>query len=480
MTHAAATIPSTPITRMLQQAHAAGCPRDQVERFMAAGYIPTPKQWKFHAAARQADIEGYPDDIAVGGARGGAKTHGIFAQIALDDCVRMPGLKALYLRKVGKAARESLQALCTKTLGRTNYRPNWQEGIIRLLDYDSVIVAGHFQTEKDIEIYLGQEYDLVAIEERTQLSQAKLDMIYGSVRSSKRGWRPRKYSSTNPGGVGHTDFKKTFILPWREKREQYTRFIPMGYKDNPFLDAGYIRYLESLTGILGRMWRDGDWDVGSGQYFVHWDVEHHTMSTWPYFPLPPQYPCWAGFDYGWSHPTSVHFFTQIGEMVYTLAEHVQSYWLPQQHAAALEIIARKLGRPLDRLLFHAGHDVFAKDHRGVTIADEYAKHGIRLVPANTNREQGAAAMLNRLGNPEAGQAPTWLIYHDCPRLIETIPGLMTDHRRATDVIKVDAGEDGEGGDDPYDSARYGLMAAAKPEGNKPVSVNIKARPIKRR
>lgn len=462
--HAAATphssSSSSSLERLLRQAKAAGCPRDQIARFLAAGYVPLPKQLLFHAAARQADIPGMPDDIATGGARGGAKTHGTFAQVAIDDSQRMPGLRTLFLRKIAKAAKESLQALCKKTLKNIPYRPNWNEGIIRLPHVESVIIVGHYGKESDIDQYIGLEFDNLVIEERTQISARRIEMLYGSIRTSNSRWRPRKYSNTNPGGPGHVDFKNTFVIPYRQGKEKYTRFIPSTYKDNPFLDEGYIRYLEGLTGVLGRMWRDGDWDVGAGQYFVHWDYNQHMISKWLYWPIPAHWDVWAGFDYGFGHPTSVHFYTEVNGTLYTIAEHVKPYWLPKQHAAALRDIAQKIGRDIRHITFYAGHDCFSRESSGRTIAEQYADEGINLVPANVNREQGAAAMLERLGDPREGISPTWYILDTCPLLAETIPAMQTHPNNAKDVIKVDADEAGEGGDDPYDSARYGLMANA--------------------
>lgn len=461
--HAAATphpsSSSSSLERLLRQAKAAGCPRDQIERFLAAGYVPLPKQLLFHAAARQADQPSAADKIALGGARGPGKSHAIFAQIALDDCQRQPGLRVLFLRKVGKAARESADALRNKVLKNVPHVFNRQEGIIKFPN-GSTIITGHFQHEKDIEQYIGLEYEVLAIEEYTQLSKTKIEMIRGSRRSSKPGWRPRDYISTNPGGIGHTHFKADFVEPARRGREKDTRFFDATYKDNPWLDAGYIAYLKSLTGILGRMWRDGDWDVGAGQYFVHWDYSQHMISKWPYWPIPAHWDVWAGFDYGFGHPTSVHFFTQVNTIIYTIAEHIKPYWLPKQHAAALREIAQKIGRDIRHITFYAGHDCFSRESSGRTIAEQYADEGINLVPANVNREQGAAAMLERLGDPREGISPTWYILDTCPILAETIPAMQTHPNNAKDVIKVDADEAGEGGDDPYDSARYGLMANA--------------------
>src|SRR4051812_25045415 len=106
----------TPLERCLRTAKDAGCPRDQAKNFLEHGYVPLPWQWEFHAAAREADRDGGPVLIAAGGARGPGKTHGIFAQGTLDDSQRFPGLKGLFLRKTGKAAKESMDDLVSKVL----------------------------------------------------------------------------------------------------------------------------------------------------------------------------------------------------------------------------------------------------------------------------------------------------------------------------------------------------------------------------
>lgn len=464
------TQPSPALLDLVRQAHAAGMPADQVRRFLDAQAVPLPWSLPFHAAARAADHEGAADEIAIGGARGPGKTHASFTQVAVDDCQRRNELVFLYLRKVGKAARESLERLTQKLLKTIPYRPNWQTGSILFAETGSRIIVGNFQNESDIDKYLGLEFDGIAIEEGTQLSESKIVQIRGSLRTSRPDWRPRIYYTTNPGGVGHQWFRKKFVQPWRRGEELFTRFFPASYKDNPFLDAGYIRYLESLTGVLGRMWRDGDWDVGAGQFFTNWDYKKHVLKP---FDIPQHWPVWASLDYGFSHPTAVYWHAANGNTIYTVAEHSAPRWLVQQHAARIKEISAEtshLRRPVHQLqAFVAGHDCFANrgDRQGKTIAQQYAEHGIKLTKANINRIGGAAEMLARLGNDEAGIEPSWYIFDNCPRLIETIPAMLSDPNRAEDVLKVDADIEGEGGDDSYDSARYGIMygASLRPRDN---------------
>ena len=60
------------------------------------------------------------------------------------------------------------------------------------------------------------------------------------------------------------------------------------------------------------------------------------------------------------------------------------------------------------------------------------------------------------GNPKVGlKIPPRLFIHErCARLVETLPTLQHDPNRPEDVLKVDADEDGIGGDDAADALRY--------------------------
>ena len=59
------------------------------------------------------------------------------------------------------------------------------------------------------------EYDGIGIEEATQLTQRKYEAISTCCRTSKvladgPHWRPRIYSTTNPGGIGHRWYFRMF------------------------------------------------------------------------------------------------------------------------------------------------------------------------------------------------------------------------------------------------------------------------------
>jgi phage terminase large subunit len=448
------------LQRYTDAAAEAGCPWDQVENFLRAGIVLQPKQLAACAAARLCDDGDGPTEIGYGGARGGGKSFWGIAQLGADDCQRFPGLTCLILRKVGKANRENFDNLRRKLFSNLPHVYRRQEGMVEFPN-GSRIITGHFQHEGDIDAYLGLEYDVILTEEATTLTKSKRDDISTCNRSSKPGWRPREYSTANPGGVGHAHYKARFVEPYRKGRQADTRFIPATVDDNAHNNPEYKRKLERLTGWKLRAWRYGDWDIAAGQFFTTFrrDVEgvpHHVI---PRLELPHHWRVWLGFDYGFTHYTAVYLMAADDDgNVYVVDEHAERGWLPERHVAAILAMLGRNNVEVGRLkTIAAGLDVFNKDRRGTSIAEDYASHGLRLKPADVDRINGAAEILKRLGDVEAGIKATLFVTENCPRLIECLPSLEHDPHRPEDVLKVDTDEDGNGGDDFYDAARYGLM-----------------------
>lgn len=453
----------SPELRYAFAAKAAGCPRDQAEHFLQAGIVLQPAQLRFAASCRLCDHPDGPTEIGFGGARMGGKSHAMLSVLGADDCIRHPGLKCLLLRKVGTSGRESFEALLPKTIGRLGkYVPS--QSMFRVFN-GSWIKLGHFQNESDIDKYLGLEYDVIAVEEATTLTSAKRDTIQSCCRSPLgSGWRARMYYSTNPGGVGHGWFKARFIAPFRKGVETTTRFVPSTVDDNNFATTEYRSFLDGLTGWLKRAWRFGDWDIAAGQYFTTFRSDTHVLGS--RMPIPEGWRVWLGFDYGWTHFTSCHLMAESDDgIVYVVAEHCERRWLPERNAAGIHAMLKRHAVAPERLAgVHAGEDVFSRKQTGGTIAEDYARitdHPLRMSRANTDRVNGAAEILRRLGDVDAGIEPTMFIFPECGRLIECLPSLEHDPHRPEDVLKVDCDDNGIGGDDSYDSCRYGIMAAKR-------------------
>jgi hypothetical protein len=250
-----------------------------------------------------------------------------------------------------------------------------------------------------------------------------------------------------------------------EKRETETRFVPARVNDNAFNNPEYRKVLEGLSGWQKRAWLDGDWDIAAGQYFTTFRREVHVLSD---FDETRAVEWFAALDYGFAHYTVCLLGCKDGDgNTFIVDEHAERLWLPQRHAAAIkEMLGRhKIGNRKLELghlrRFVAGADVFSRQSDGTTIAAQYAKLGINLRVANTDRVNGWAELLQGFGDVEGGVKPTLFIHPRCGRLLETLPALQHDPNRPEDVLKVDADEDGIGGDDAADALRYLVATKAR-------------------
>jgi hypothetical protein len=521
-----------------------GCPKDQVSNFVRAGIILQARQLAASAAARLCDLPDGPNAIGYGGARGGGKTHWLLAQIGADDCRRFSGLKCLLLRKVGKSNLENFEDLRRRLFHTLPHEFNASRGLL-VFPNDSRIVLGHYQCEKDIDSYLGLEYDVIGIEEATQLTARKYEDISTCCRTSKP-WRPRIYSTTNPGDIGHQWYLEKFIVPFEAHTESTTRFIPARVDDNAFINSDYKSNLANRTGWQYDAWYLGRWNFPAGQFFRNYRPEihifgHQPTSTTSNSPNPnlilnPPSPLngqnasvkgetavnhpdasatrqfyeqlaslhrfreseavewFAAMDYGYTHLNVVLLGCKdhAGNL-YVVDEHAERYWIPQRHASAVkamfarhnvfasqehlaEELRSRFPNPCSerealwhslqrrRLLrrFSIGTDAFANESNGETIAKQYRELlGIYPRPANMDRVSGWSAILQRLGDPDAGVLPSLFIHKRCTHLLECLPMLQHDPDRPGDILKTNINEEGVGGDDAADAFRY-LVATNSP------------------
>jgi len=432
------------IGRMLIAMRDNGIPRDQAERFTRAGYVPLEGMLPFHAAARQADKQGGPEWIALGGKRGPGKSHTIMAQVGLDDCQRMDDLKVLFLRKIQKSARESFEDLIRKVFLYTPHTPT-ADGLE--LPNGSRIVIGGFKDERDIDKYLGIEYDVIVIEECTQISETKKNAIRGSLRTSKHNWRPRVYVSTNADGIGLFWFKKMFIDPFRKAVERLTRFFDVTGIKNPFINPEYDAWLDSLTGPLRKAWRDGDWDAFAGMAFPTWNYERHVIQP---FEIPSHWVKWKATDWGFASPFSTHWYAKDPDTrrIICYREVYGAGLTDRQQARAIQD-----NSPINEIYFmhYADPSLWERKNRDNEVfstADEYKKEGLNLTKADNDRMSGKRKVNNILADLPDGE-PGFQVFETCPKMIEQLSSLASDKLNPEDV-------DTDQEDHAYDDLRYAL------------------------
>ena len=184
---------------------------------------------------------------AYGGARGGGKSWALRRKL-VALCLRYPGIRCLLVRRSYAELRQNhVLPLLAEYPGLIVCR----EAEKRLVfPNGSGISLGYCSSDRDVLRYQGQEYDIIAIDEATQLTEYQFSIFKACLRGV--GSYPRRmYLTCNPGGVGHSWVKRLFVdrvFRPNENPDDY-RFIPAKVYDNPVLlsaDPDYVRQLESL------------------------------------------------------------------------------------------------------------------------------------------------------------------------------------------------------------------------------------------
>ncbi len=452
----------------------AGCPMDQMQHFIQAGLILNPVQLKMSACARECDrqSEDAPTAVGVGGARGGSKSFWGFSQIFADDLQRYPGLKFLILRKTAKAMREQLRDVLTKICKHIPHNYREQAGTIEFPN-GSYAIVGHFKDEKEIENYLGQEYDGIFIEELTTLTYEKFKNLMTCLRTSKPNWRPRLYAAWNWGGVGHFFTMKLFYEPWEEGREKETRYVKALVQDNPHVNSEYLKQLQSLTGWKYKSWYLGDPHFQAGQFFTNWNESVHVVSA--DFDQKKFVSYSGGYDYGFGHPAA---FILSGKdrdgNKHTIGEWHRAETVIEEQAEFIKACCRERNVEVSQLDYiAAGGDCFHRNEDGITIASQFSDFGINLTQVHIDRVNAWSVMHQRLGDVGRGIDPTWFIHKRCENLIAQIPMAQAHETRKGDIAKMNAdAETGEGGDDALEAMRNDLVMEPSGACNWAIPVNM--------
>ena len=212
-------------------------------------------------------------------------------------CLRYPGLRCLLVRRTLPELRSNhLAPLLAEYGAILSYSERDRE---LTLENGSRIIFGYCAAERDALRYQGQEYDVIALDEATQLSEYQFTIFKACLRGT-RDFPRRIYLTCNPGGVGHSWVKRLFIdRDYRlgEAPDDYA-FIPATVFDNGVLtraDPDYVRRLETLPPRLRDAWLYGKWDVFEGQFFSEFRYDLHTCDP---FPIPPSWRRYRTLDYG--------------------------------------------------------------------------------------------------------------------------------------------------------------------------------------
>lgn len=367
--------------------------------------------------------------IGYGGARGGGKSWAVRRKSMLL-ALNYPGIKLLIIRRTYPELRDNH---ITPMLVDLN-------GIARYKEIDksftfpngSRIKFGYCDNENDLLRYQGNEYDVIFIDEATQIPEKWFDVLKACVRGANR-FPKRIYLTCNPGGVGHAWVKRLFIERNYRKEENPDDylFIPAKVYDNTVLmehDKEYVRMLETLPEDLRKAWLEGDWNMFVGQYFTEWNEDIHVIDP---FPLPSYWRRYFTMDYG---------LDMLAGYWIALDEYGKAYVYREVYKSNLVMSdAAQLIRSMTNEKIYAWYappDMWnRRQDTGRSVADVFAECGIPLTKAQNNRSQGWLDLKEWLKptENEGSLISNLRVFRNCNNLIYSIPALLFDEHNPDDV-----------------------------------------------
>ncbi len=273
---------------------------------------------------------------AYGGARGGGKSWALRRKL-VALCLRYPGIRCLLIRRsYAELTANHVRPLLLEYGDLITYRASE-----RTLTFPngSGIALGYCAADRDVLRYQGQEYDVIAIDEATQISEYQFSVLKACLRGV--GSYPRRmYLTCNPGGIGHAWVKRLFvdrIFREGEEPDDY-RFIPAQVYDNPVLlhaDPDYVRQLESLPQKLRDAWLHGRWDVFEGQFFPEFCEERHLCTAEE---LPQDLRQFVAIDYGFDMLAALRLGADAEGNLFVLEEYCRPNLTLREAAEAVALL----------------------------------------------------------------------------------------------------------------------------------------------
>lgn len=381
---------------------------------------------------------------AYGGARGGGKSWAVrFKAVLL--ALNYAGITILVLRRTYPELlhnhilplQEILRDIARyKETDKTFYFPN-----------GSRIIFGYCDSDRDVNRYQGQEYDVIFMDEATHFTEFMFDRLKVCIRGTN-GLPKRFYLTCNPGGVGHEWVKRLFInreFRAGEAPDDYT-FIKATVYDNVNLmqsDPEYVAQLESLPPDLRKAWLEGSWDLFSGQFFPEWNPEVHVIEP---IVVQKHWRKYVALDYG-SDMLACYWIaldeSGTGYVYRELYEgrdnHMGANNAGHIASAAAERIKELTPPDEDIYLYLAPPDLWNKQNQtGRSTADIFQECGIQLTKSNNDRINGWVSVKEwmRVVPDEHGKPFSRIrIFRTCKNLIRCIPALQYDEKIVNDAAK---------------------------------------------
>ena len=416
------------------------------------------KQYRFLSASRK--------HVGFGGARGGGKSWSVRTKAKMLAAT-YKGIKILIVRRTfPELVNNHIDFLKTDLNGIARYNESKK---VFTFTNGSTIKFGYCNADRDLGQYQGAEFDVIFLDEATQLQEMWIKKITACLRGVN-DFPKRIYYTCNPGGSSHGYFKRLFIdkkYEAGEDPEDYD-FIQALVTDNKALMASqpdYIKQLEALPPKLKEAWLHGRWDIFEGQFFEDFretpDIEKCTAAgitpeealkqhRWTHVIEPFDmnlgerrgWHIMRSYDFGYNKPFSLGYWAvdydgvlyRIMEMygcTQTPDEGVK--WSPDEQFKRISEFERQHPWLKGRKIVDSVADPAIWDQsRGESIADTAARYGIYFTPGDNNRIPGWMQVHYRLQFDENGYSRMY-VFNNCKAFIRTMPLQMYSETKPEDL-----------------------------------------------
>lgn len=430
------------------------------------------------------------NEIFFGGAAGPGKSH-LLRVLAIQYCTEIPHLQVYLFRRL------FVDIASNHMDGPTGFRamlaPWVDHKFVEITEEEirfwngSKIHLCHFQDWKDRNKYQGAEVHVALFDELTHFEEKMYRWIRGRNRLGaleeqmcqqiddgeipswyvdeldtdgktviKQGKFPLLVSASNPGGIGHSWVKSTFVDSATPNTvfgteltegERQRVFFPATLEDNPNIDR---RYEANLAGLgdasLVRAMRYGDWDIIAGGFFDSFRRDDHVISP---FSLPRHWPRVLSMDWGWYFPFSIGWLAYVTE---DYEDILTKQFIPsgsiilykEWYGSAGKNKGLKLtpAEVADGIKMREGSDPEAygyvadsrlwKTDTGESAGDKFNEAGIlweRGAGAPGDRIEGWRSLDARM----MGDPPTFYVFENCIDSIRTIGHCIRDEAKPEDI-----------------------------------------------
>lgn len=404
--------------------------------------------------------------VAFGGARGGGKSWAIrFKAIVLAN--HYPGIKIMIVRRSYPELTENhikpLKMMLKVGTKDAVAKYNSTEKYLRFIN-GSEILFRYCDKEKDLDNFQGTEFDVLFLDEATQLTEDMMKKINACVRGTNN-FPKRTYYTCNPGGKGHGYVKRIFIdraFEIGENPEDYS-FIQSLVTDNKALmknDPEYIKQLEALPPKIREAWLNGRWDVFEGAYFEEFRItpdpqmcaanhisvedaliEHRWTHVIEPFDIPKGWNIYRSYDWGYGKPFSCGWWAvDYDDTAYRILElygctstpNEGVHWSNKVQFDKIAEIEREHPWLKGRRIMGVADPSIWDGSKGISAAEEAEKHELWFEPGINDRIAGWMQVRERMKFDEHGYAKIYF-FNNCKAAIRTIPLMMYDEHKVEDL-----------------------------------------------